>query len=166
MAIGDEESAHPKRVSPWEELLRLEEAMNRFMDEVFGTPSLGRPLHRRREARGLASGSPWTPAVDILDRQDRIEIMVYLPGVPRESIDISIEEGVLRISGHRPEPEGVKPEEFHLCESRYGPFLRTVRLPNNVNLARVDAVLKDGVLLVTIPKVTAKETRRIEVKLG
>lgn len=166
MTIRNEESAHTRRISPWEELLRLEEAMNRFMDEVFGTPRLGRPLHARRTARELAPEAAWTPAVDILDRGDRIEIMVYLPGVPRDAIEISIEDGGLRISGHRPEPGGVKPEEYQLCESRYGPFVRSIQLPKNLDLSRVEAVLKDGVLLVTIPKTSVRESRRIEVKLG
>ncbi len=165
MSLRNEESMHPVRISPWEELVRLEEAMNRFMDEVFGTPRLGRIATPRR-APGPVAVETWTPAVDIVDKGDRLEIMVYLPGVPRDAIEISMEDSVLRISGHRSEPEHVKPEDYQLCESRYGPFSRSLNLPDGLNLNRVEAVLKDGVLTITIPKLSAKEPKRIEVKPG
>ncbi len=166
MSVREEEGARPRPTSPWEELLRLEEAMNRFMDEVFGAPRLGRPAPARRGPAGTIAERAWTPAVDIIDREDRLVVMVYLPGVPREAIEITLEEGVLRVSGHRPQPEDVRPQDYQLCESRYGPFLRTIQLPNNLDLSRVEAVLRDGILTVTVPKAMDRGSKRIEIRVG
>jgi HSP20 family protein len=103
------------------------------------------------EGRHVCS-STWCPAVDVYQRKDAIVLVVELPGVDRDRLDVTIEGGMLRIKGHREArvPEGVT--HVHQMEIPYGPFVRLVRLPDGTNVDQIEAKYDEGFLTVEIPK--------------
>ncbi|MGK5092626.1 Hsp20/alpha crystallin family protein [Deltaproteobacteria bacterium TL4] len=98
-------------------------------------------------------------SVDVQDAEDAIHLYADVPGVKKEDIKISIEDGVLSIKGER----NVEKKEFNSTERVHGTFQRQFRLPNEVNEEEIQAELKDGVLKVTIPKAEKSKPRKITI---
>jgi HSP20 family molecular chaperone IbpA len=88
-----------------------------------------------------------------------------MPGVSEDSVDLILEKSVLTINGNV-DPE--VPEGYSLVHAEYrvGDFERSFSLSNEINQDAIEAQLKDGVLRVTLPKVTEAQTKRIAVKAG
>jgi HSP20 family protein len=139
-------------------LQTFEQRMNRRFDNFFGrslmTPSL---LDE--------SWSAFRPSVDIVERDEELEISAELPGLDREDIDVSLSENMLTISGEkRVEREEDKGSVYRM-ERSYGSFRRQVALPCEIEADQVEATFKSGVLTIKLPKVCAEEARkRITVK--
>jgi HSP20 family protein len=141
------------RYEPWEVLNQL----HRQIDRVFDP---------RRSANGASDSSAtadWIPQADIAEFKDRFVLRFDVPGVNASAIDITLEQGVLTISGER-EKEPVDHEtERHRIERPHGRFHRRFTLPDTVDTANVHASGRNGVLEVTIPKQPKSQPRRIEV---
>ncbi len=103
------------------------------------------------------------PLVDILENNDEILLFADMPGVDKKDITINIDNGRLALSGVREvSPVGAANwEEFGDVEYR-----RTFSVPQTIDVARVNAELKDGVLLLHLPKSEAAKPRQIEIKAG
>lgn len=110
--------------------------------------------------RGMEE-SPWRPGVDIYDIEKGIIIVVELPGVKKENLEISLDGDYLIIEGRRYEPvyQFVK---CHHRENLYGNFRRTIKLPRRIDEENIKAELKEGLLLVYLP-VREEETARIRI---
>jgi HSP20 family protein len=110
--------------------------------------------------------STWVPPVDIAEYTDRFELQVDLPGVAPEKVDITLEDGVLSISGER-EAETPRAEDSGEMRMRtergHGHFFRRFVLPETVDSERVQATGRNGVLAITIPKQAKALPRRIKV---
>ncbi len=108
------------------------------------------------------------PSADVMETQEEIRVMVELPGMRREDVEVSLENNVLTISGEKKEErqEGGKDDRRHLSERRYGRFSRSFVLPQEVEQDGVQATFEDGVLGVTIPKSEKAKPRRIEIRGG
>ena len=106
-----------------------------------------------------------TPEADVLETRDAIRVMVELPGVPSEAIDVNLEDNVLTISGEKEEQTQRADDEhrWHLSERRYGRFSRSFVLPREVDTDRIQAAFNNGILTVTVPKSERAKPRRIEV---
>lgn len=112
--------------------------------------------------RGLAP----VPALDMVDDEKAYHLTAELPGLAEKDIDISVADGVLRISGEKKEETERKEKGFLFSERRYGAFERDVPLPSDVNPDAIKAQFKDGVLTVTLAKdeKAAAHTRKITVE--
>jgi len=88
-------------------------------------------LHRQffRRAAASASGPVWEPPVDMFETDAELFILVALPGVPPEQVQIAQEHGLLIISGTRPLPAGMRRARIHRLEVPYGRFERRLELP-------------------------------------
>ena len=110
--------------------------------------------------------SAWVPPVDITEYTDRFELQVDLPGVEPEKVDITLEDGVLSISGER-EPQTRRADDDAEARTRiergHGRFYRRFVLPETVDSERVQAPGRNGVLAITIPKQAKALPRRIKV---
>ncbi len=94
----------------------------------------------------------WQIAVDILETQEWYLIIAPLAGVPRSDVDVTISRNVLSISGNRPEPEIYREAyKIPIKECFYGPFSRSIILPENLALDAIRATIERGMLIVTIP---------------
>jgi len=106
----------------------------------------------------------WLPAVDMYENKDNLVVKAELPGMDKKDIDISIHEGVLTLSGERKTDEKYKEAEVYRTERFLGRFQRTITLPSPVQLDKVSATYRDGMLTVTLPKTEEAKPKQIEIK--
>ena len=105
----------------------------------------------------------WTPPVDLYETAADYILSAELPGLAREQIDIHAEENRIVIRGERGASCHIPCEQYHRVERGHGRFSRAFALPEPIDIDRVRADLKDGVLTVTIPKAADRGARRIDV---
>ena len=112
-----------------------------------------------------ADAPGWTPPVDLYETAIGFVLTAELPGLSRDQIDIHVEEFRVIVRGARTAvPAGdMSSEQFHRVERGHGRFSRAFALPEAIDVDRVRADLKDGVLTITIPKSTDRGARRIDV---
>jgi len=108
----------------------------------------------------------FVPSVNTREAEDAYFVEVDLPGIKKEDITIDVDDNVLSISGEREVKEEHKDDEYYKIESRYGNFERRFTLPEDVDADKIEALSKDGVLEVKIPKVQIieKAPKKIEIK--
>lgn len=116
------------------------------------------------------SGSAWLPPVDVSETNDEVRVLVDLPGVAGEAVELTVDGALLTIQGRRPAPPAPAPEATarreHLSERPGGPFHRQLALPCEVNLDAVRAEMRDGVLEIVLPKSEALRPRAIPIRVG
>lgn len=100
----------------------------------------------------LIDAEDWQPAADIEEDDKQYLITVDLPEVKKEDIKISIDNGILSITGERDKKEEVKDKTFHRIERFHGSYQRSFQIPENINEDKLSASLKDGALKITLPK--------------
>jgi HSP20 family protein len=112
-----------------------------------------------------AEAPGWTPPVDLFETAREFVLTAELPGLSRDQIDIHVEEFRVAVRGARTGVPGgdLSSERFHRVERGHGRFSRAFSLPEPIDVERVRADLKDGVLTVTLPKATDRVSRRIDV---
>lgn len=141
-----------RTLSPPQPINQLRHEMDRVLSGFFGQPAGSR----------LGAGRD-QPAVNVWDSQDALKVELEVPGVKSDQVDISVAGGELSVTVERQDGprEGVT---YHRRERPLGSFTRMLRLPADVDAARVEAKLTDGVLTITLPKAESAKPRKIEVK--
>ena len=129
---------------------------------------LAREFSRAAERSTNADASPsaiadWTPAVDITETADKFVLLADIPGVDPTKVEVTLEKGVLTLSGSREQPAEVPGVEAKRQERASGRFFRRFALPDTVDGEAVSASNRHGVLEVVIPKRPAALARRIAV---
>ena len=130
---------------------------------------LHRDLDRLATSRATSGGTDnpvadWAPAVDIIEEKDRFLLRADVPGVNPEDIDVSMDSGVLSISGER---HAIAPSDdtgVQRIERATGRFLRRFTLPETANADGIAAKCANGILEVSIPKAPETQARRITVE--
>jgi HSP20 family protein len=107
----------------------------------------------------------WTPALDLYQNSENIVAVVELPGMRKEDIEISLQDGTLSISGERKE-ERSQENGATRTERSAGKFRRTITLPTRVDANKVSASYKDGILTVTLPKAEEAKPKQIQINLN
>lgn len=141
------------RHDPWSLMPRLQDEINR----LFGNA---------QQSDSSSATATWIPPVDIHEYADRFEFYVDAPGVNPDKIDLTLEGGVLTLSGERSEQaRNGQAEElrYRRIERSQGHFYRRFVLSDTVDSDRVNATGKNGVLTVTIPKQAKAMPRRIQI---
>lgn len=115
------------------------------------------------EADGNGLIAAWTPAVDIKEESDKFVVHADVPGVDPKDIEVTLENGVLTISGSREEEKKEEKEGYNRVERFSGKFFRRFMLPESVSEDQVTANTDKGVLRITIPKSDKQKARRISV---
>ena len=108
----------------------------------------------------------WAPALDVQEDKDTFNVRVELPGLKREDIDVSLQDGALVISGERKSEKIEEGVSVHRQERYYGKFQRALTLPEPVAASKVKADYKDGVLTVTLPKTEEAKPKKIDVNVN
>ena len=105
------------------------------------------------------------PRADIYETENEISVIVDLPGVDKNSLEISLEKNILKINGYvsQEDPEGYS---LAFAEYQIGDYERSFRLSNQIDQNKIDATLNDGVLKLRLPKAEAAKSRKIAVKAG
>jgi HSP20 family protein len=140
------------RQDPWGVMPRLQEEINR----LFGNA---------RENESSSATAMWIPLVDIHEYADRFELYVDLPGVDPSTVELTLDGGILTLSGERREPRRKGSDEAQglRVERGQGQFHRRFVLPDTVDSEKVNATGNHGVLTVTIPKQPKAMPRRIQI---
>lgn len=94
----------------------------------------------------------WSPPVDVLETDFHYIVRAELPGARREEVEVSVTSGKLLIWGERPWPGETDETTYRRVERSYGWFLRQFNLPADADLAHVEALFRDGILEIAIPK--------------
>lgn len=102
-------------------------------------------------------------ALDVSETEAHVLVRASLPGYSRENVTIEVEDGVLSISAKRDAQTQENGEQFHCRERRIGTVSRAVRLPAEIDDTAITAELKDGELILRLPKIAAPKPRRIEI---
>jgi HSP20 family protein len=143
------------RWDPFRDLMSIQNELNRLFGRTYaGGESSG--------ASGTTTGA-WVPALDIFETQDKFVVNVELAGVPPEGVDLSVEDSTLTIRGERDFYGDVPEEAFHRVERRYGPFARSLTLPQTVDPQRIEASFDRGVLTIEVPKAEQAKPKKISI---
>ena len=119
-----------------------------------------------REASVRVLSLAWSPVTDVREDENGLNVSVELPGLSTDDVSVSVENGILSISGEKKQvteeedSEGIR----HLAERRYGNFERTFRLPRGVDSEKVKAKFNNGLLNIDIPKSEAAKKKQVEIK--
>ena len=145
-------------LSPFEE-------MERMFDNYF---SRGWMHPFRREWPSFAShAQPFegkTPSVDVIERDDVVVVKAELPGVDKKDIDVSVTSNTVTIKGSTSHEEKEEKGDYYRCEMSRGSYQRTLSLPADVDEGKAKAKLKDGILELTLPKVTKSKRKSLKVE--
>jgi HSP20 family protein len=118
-------------------------------------------IQHRLERLSTGSAQGWVPAVDLCETADAFIVTAELPGLARDQIRIEAHDGRLTLQGRR--DARVACEQYHQVERGHGEFARTFVLPSGIDVDRISADLRDGVLTITVPKTTDNTPRRVSV---
>jgi HSP20 family protein len=136
---------------------------NRGMERLFNE-FMGRSLQSVADETS-ASGA-WSPAVNILEREDGIVISADLPGLKAEDVDVTVDSGVLTIKGERSFEEASEGQAYHRVERWYGSFERSFTIPNSVDPYKIEARFVNGEMSITLPKREESKPRSVKVKVA
>jgi HSP20 family protein len=104
------------------------------------------------------------PAIDVAEEKDAIVVRAEVPGCKAEDVDISVYGDTVTISGEKKLSEETKEKGYYRMESSYGKFRRELTLPTDVDQDKVEAVCKDGVLSIKLPKAEKTKATKVKVK--
>lgn len=145
-------------ITRWNPVNEFEDLINRY-NRHFG---LARS-NGEREGKDLFSRSDWAPAVDIKETPEAFNIEAELPGMSKDDVKVTVQDGVLSIQGERKHEEETNDKKHHRIERVYGSFLRRFTLPENVDENSIRANFKEGILSLTLTKSEPAEPKAIEV---
>ncbi len=135
---------------PWRE---IEDMFDRY------TKAVGWP----RGGQEAMASSDWSPRVDIVEAEQEFLIKADIPGVEKDHVKVSVENGVLTIQGERKTEKEEKDAKFHRVERFTGTFVRRFTVPENVDADAIKAVFKDGMLTLQLPKTQKALPKAIDI---
>jgi HSP20 family protein len=135
-------------------LQSLQSEVNQLFDRLFPAQDGG--------GRG-AEQAAWTPRIDVLEAGDHYRLRVDLPGVQRDHVTMNAEGTRLTIRGERPADALQDDETLIRSERTRGRFYRTISFPEEINPDEATAAVKNGVLVVDLPKVTTRQAKSIAI---
>jgi HSP20 family protein len=146
-------------LSPFRGFYDTQSEVDRLFNEMLGD------LSRRRGAAGRPAALQWAPAMDVLTKDNDLMIRAELPGVKPEDVDITLQDGVLSISGEHKANQEEERGGYHVRERRYGSFRRSLALPKGIDESKIHARFENGVLEVTVEGAAIEEApKRIEIE--
>ena len=144
----------------WKQLREMDEAQNRF------NRFLGEFPNR------MGNGEPhsltvadWSPEVDISQDEHGYLLKADLPEMKKDDVRVTVEDGILCVSGERKSLKEDQKRKFHRIERSFGNFRRSFTLPQDANGSKVTADFRDGVLKVHLPTTAIAKSKAFEVKV-
>jgi HSP20 family protein len=145
------------RWNPFKEMDDLQKRLN----SMFGLSA-----RRAGDGKETMTVAEWSPIVDITEDEKGYVIKAELPEVRKEDVKVTVENGVLTLSGERKFEKDEKNKKYHRIERAYGSFTRSFAVPDDADDAKVAAEFKDGVLSVHLGKNEKARPKSIEVKVS
>lgn len=159
-------------MTPWDLMRRATEEMSRLLESIdtgrtgFTAGSTGLLEGAQTGAadrRGIGMGM-FVPPIEVEQRSDAVVVRTDLPGIDPDQINVSVNDGVLNISGERTQEQREEAEGYIRSERRYGTFYRAIPLPDGADEEKVNAAFENGVLEITIPLSGRQQGRQIPVQ--
>ena len=144
----------------WDPFRELDDMSNR-LNRIFG-----RPLARMEPNSEMLAMVDWMPSADISETETAYLIKAEIPGVKKEDVKVTIQDGMLTIQGERKMEKEEKDKKFHRIERSYGSFMRSFRVPDDADESAVKAEFKDGMLNVTLNKSAKAKPKSINVSVS
>ncbi len=145
------------KYKPESMLYSVKEEMNKIFDTMLQTY----PFSLMENISGK-----WQPRMDIVEESNGYVVSVDIPGIEAKDLKISVDNNVLIVQGEK-NIETTKENKNYKHTERYtGSFYRQIALPSNIDAEKISAKVKNGVLILDIPKGTGQETKYIEVQQG
>jgi HSP20 family protein len=145
------------RWEPFRDLATLQDRVSRIFEDVITRPRRG------AEQEDLTAGQ-WSPPVDIFETAESIVIRVEVPGIEQQALNVEFKDNSLIVQGDRTF-EDVAGRDYHRMERAYGTFRRVFTLPTVVRPEQIQAVLKHGVLEITLLKEERAKPKRVQVEV-
>ena len=145
----------------WNQLKQLE-ALQHGLGSLFSRSPAQWP-EGQEEPLAVAE---WCPLVDISEDDKEYLIKAELPEIRKENVKVTVENGVLTLSGERKFEKEEKDKRYHRIERAYGSFTRSFHVPDDADDAKVGAEFKDGVLTVRLAKSEKARPKSVEVKVS
>ncbi len=144
------------RWDPMQDIQEFEKRLSSWIGRV--------PMKKEGDKESMRA-MEWAPLVDISEDDKEYLIKSDLPEIKKEDVKISVEGGVLVISGERKYEKEEKEKKFHRVERSYGRFERSFTVPDDAEEEKVTAQFKDGVLIVHLPKGQTAKSKRLQIKV-
>ncbi len=150
-------------VTRWDPFREMEDLQKR-LTSIFGLAPT-RPVSGNGKEEHMTVAQ-WLPLVDITEDDREYLIKAELPEVRKEDVKVTVENGVLTLSGERKFEKEEKDKRYHRIERAYGSFTRSFSVPDDADDSNVSAEFKYGVLTVRLVKSEKARPKAIEVKVG
>jgi HSP20 family protein len=144
----------------WTPSVELEDVANR-LNRIFG-----RARTSDESAHDLLAMTDWTPSVDISETDTSYVLKAEIPGVNKEDVKVTIQDGLLGIQGERKQEKEEKGKKFHRIERYYGSFARSFRVPDDADENSVKAEFKNGMLNIRMDKHEKAKPKQINVSVS
>src|SRR5947199_4847721 len=162
MHQDDFNSINMNTLITWNQLREIEEAtQNRFNRFIGGFPN----RIDNAETHSLTVAD-WSPGVDISQDEHEYLLKADLPEMKKDDVRVTVEDGILSVSGERKAEKEDKNRKFHRIERSYGSFRRSFTLPEDTDSKKVTAEFSDGVLKVHLPTTIRAKSKAIPVKVA
>ena len=109
--------------------------------------------------------SPWSPSVNISESEDGYVITAELPGINKEDIDIDLKDNTLTLKGEKKAEKKEEKENYIRVERSYGKFQRRFHISDDIDISKVDANFKDGVLRIDLKKKEEAKPKQVKVEV-
>jgi len=151
-----------RAITRWDPVRELDDFQNRLAT-LFGRATV--PATSDASSEWLTRAE-WAPLVDIVEDEKEYLIKAELPEVEKGDVKVTLERGVLTLSGERKSEKEEKGKKYHRMERSYGTFVRSFSLPDDADPNHVSAEFKSGVLHVRVQKAETAKPRQIDVKVN
>lgn len=137
---------------PMRELVSMQDSMDRLFSNIFS---------QSNEEHGLVA----SPAIDMKQKDECLEVKVSLPGVSPENVELSVNDNVLTVKAevHEEKEEGDEKSVYHLRENTYTSYFREIRLPVEVDADKARADYRNGILKINLPKAEIVKPKSITI---
>lgn len=144
-------------ITRWDPIRELEQVSSR-LNRIFGGSALS--------VGPMSTDFDWSPSADLSETADEYVVKADLPGVRKEDVKVSIDNGLLTLTGSRKEEKEEKNKRYHCVERSQGNFMRSFALPESVDEAKLSAEFKQGLLTVRLPKATPRKPKPVDIKIA
>jgi HSP20 family protein len=144
------------RWDPFRDLVSIQNELNRLFGRTYAGEGGNGP--------SAASSGAWMPPLDVYETKERFVVVVELPGIEPEGVEVSVEDSTLTLRGERAFYAEVPEDSFLRVERRYGAFARSLALPTTASTEGITASFDRGVLTIEVPKVEEAKPKRITIK--
>ncbi|MEK7616397.1 MAG: Hsp20/alpha crystallin family protein [Patescibacteria group bacterium] len=137
--------------------------MSDFFEEQFGTATLAMAPAAKKAPPPSGKDDEGQLTVDVYQTDDEIVIKSTIAGVTVDDIDISITNDMITIKGKRNPDEHIDQSDYYYQELYWGQFARSIILPEDIDVEKAAASMKNGILTIRLPKLAKSRMKKVKI---